>query len=40
MEDVKIEDIGSIKRVEDGLGNPTMLVYESSRFLVDKAADK
>ena len=27
------EDIGSIKRVESDLSNPTVMVYESSKFL-------
>ena len=27
------EDIGSIKRVEIDLSNPTLMVYESSKFL-------
>ena len=27
------EDIGSIKRVEIDLSNPTVMVYESSKFL-------
>ena len=27
------EDIGSIKRVETDLANPTVMIYESSKFL-------
>ena len=27
------EDIGSIKRVETDLSNPTVMIYESSKFL-------
>ena len=37
MEDFKIEDIGSIKRIEDNFGNPTLMVFESSKFVVDKS---
>ena len=28
-----LEEVGSIRRVEADLSNPTMLVFESSRFL-------
>ena len=35
VEDFKIEDIGSIKRIEDNLGNPNLMIYESSKFVVD-----
>ena len=39
LEDFKIEDIGSIKRVDDNLGQPTLMVYESSKFLTEKPTE-
>ena len=35
VEDFKIEDIGSIKMIEDNLANPNLMIYESSKFVVD-----
>ena len=35
LAEFKIEDVGSIKRIEDNLGNPSLMIYESSRFIVD-----
>ena len=39
VEDFKIEDIGSIKRVDDNLGNPSLMIYESSKFKAEAADD-
>ena len=33
MEDFKIEDIGSIKKIDDDLANPILMTFESSKFL-------
>ena len=33
IDDFKIEDIGSIKKLEDDLSNPIMMIFESSKFL-------
>lgn len=37
VEDFKIEDIGSIKRVEENLGSPSIQVFESSKLSVNKS---
>ena len=39
VDDFKIEDIGSIKRVDDNLGNPSLMIYESSKFKTEAADD-
>ena len=39
LEDFKIEDIGSIKRVDDNLGQPSLMIYESSKFLTERPED-
>jgi len=33
LEDFKIEDIGSIKKIDDDLANPILMTFESSKFL-------
>ena len=35
VDSFKIEDIGSIKRIEDNLADPAIQVFESSKFVVD-----
>ena len=33
LEDFKIADIGSIKKIDDDLANPILMTFESSKFL-------
>ena len=33
VDDFKIEDIGSIKKIDDDLINPMLMTFESSKFL-------
>ena len=33
MEDFKVEDIGSIRKIDDNLANPVLMMFQSSKFL-------